>query len=68
MLILLLIGQFAIQPVMTGLKSQVWPLDVMQSALAAQFKMWHGLASILYLIQSLLGIVLVANPIFQKNV
>lgn len=68
MLLLLLIGQLAIQPVMAGLKSQVWPLDVMQSALAAQFKLWHGLASVLYLMQSLLGIVLAADPGPKKNV
>jgi hypothetical protein len=31
----------------------------MNSAYAAQFKTWHGISSILYLIQSLLGIALV---------
>lgn len=68
MLILLLIGQFAIQPIMANLKAQALPLDVMQSALAAQFKTLHGLASILYLLQSLLGIALVINPHAPKNI
>ncbi len=67
MLALLLVGQFAIQPVMADLKSQVFPLDVMQSALAGQFKTLHGLASILYLIQSLLGVALVVNLPAAKN-
>jgi hypothetical protein len=61
MLILLLAGQFLIQPVMVALKAQAFPLDVMQSALASQFKMMHGLANILYLIQSLLGLVLIIS-------
>lgn len=49
MLILLLIGQFAIQPIMAELKLQALPLDVMQSAMASQFRALHGVASILYL-------------------
>ena len=63
MLILLLIGQLGIQPIMVGLKAQAFPLDVMQSALASQFKILHGVSSILYLLQSLLGIWLVINPV-----
>jgi uncharacterized membrane protein YozB (DUF420 family) len=61
MLALLFVGQFVIQPFMAALKAQAFPLDVMQSSLASQFKVMHGLASILYLIQSLLGLVLVIS-------
>ncbi|MFA5824404.1 MAG: DUF4149 domain-containing protein [Gallionellaceae bacterium] len=68
MLLLLLIGQFAIQPVMADLKSQALPLDVMHSALAPQFKALHGVASILYLIQSLLGIALLVRSFDLKNI
>ncbi len=68
MLILLLIGQFAIQPIMLDLKSQASPLDVMQSAMAAQFKWLHGLSSILYLLQSLLGIGLLIDPLPVKKI
>lgn len=67
MLLLVLIGQFAIQPVMAELKAQALPLDVMQSALAGQFKTLHGVASILYLIQSLLGLVLLIRLPGVKN-
>ena len=66
MLILVLIGQFGIQPVMVDLKAQAFPVDVMQSALASQFKALHGLASILYLLQSLLGVVFVITQVSNK--
>lgn len=59
MLLLTLIGQFGLQPVMAGLKAQALPLEVMQSAYSGQFRMLHGVSSILYLVQSLLGIALV---------
>jgi hypothetical protein len=59
MLLLVLAGQFILQPIMAGLKLQAMPLDVMNSVYAAQFKTLHGIASILFLIQSLLGIALV---------
>ena len=55
MLSITLVTQFYIQPLMAEMKLQVLPFEVMQSALAGQFKMWHGISSILYLIGSLLG-------------
>jgi hypothetical protein len=66
MLVLLLIGQFGIQPVMVDLKAQVFPMDVMQSALASEFKALHGMASILYLFQSLLGVLLAITHVSKK--
>lgn len=68
MLILVVIGQFGIQPVMDNMKSQALPLDVMQSTLAPQFKELHGVASIFYLIQSLLGGLLVARLFAIKSI
>jgi len=59
MLLLTLIMQFGIQPIMTSLKAQAFPADIMKSAFADQFKMLHGISSLLYLAQSLLGAVLV---------
>jgi len=55
MLLLTLVIQFGIQPMMADLKAQALPLDVMLSAQAGRFKMLHGLSSIIYLTQSLLG-------------
>jgi hypothetical protein len=59
MLLLTLAGHFGIQPVMAHLKAQAMPADVMQSVFADRFKAWHGVASIGYLLESLLGVVLV---------
>ena len=59
MLLLTIVMQFGIQPIMISLKAQALPADIMQSAFADQFKMLHGISSLLYLAQSLLGAVLV---------
>ncbi len=61
MLFITLLMQFCIQPLMADLKIQALPLDVMKSAFAPSFKMWHGVSSILYLVESLLGAVLVVR-------
>lgn len=59
MLIFSLIIQFGLSPVMANLKVQALPLDVMHSTFADQFKILHGISSILYLLESLLGLYLV---------
>ena len=59
MLVLVLAGHFGIQPVLAQLKSSALPNDVMQSVFASRFKTWHGVASIAYLLECLLGIGLV---------
>ena len=60
MLALGLIIQCGLSPVMAQLKLQAQPLDVMHSRFAAQFKMLHGVSSILYLLETLLGLYLLA--------
>lgn len=59
MLLIAMVLQFGFQPVMNGLKAQALPLDVMHSEFASRFGMLHGISSIFYLIQSLLGVFLV---------
>ena len=59
MLMLILAGHFGIQPILAELKAQAGATDVMQSVFADRFKTWHGVASIAYLVESLLGLVLV---------
>ncbi len=59
MLLLTLISQFGIQPIMTELKAQALPADVLHSVYAGRFETLHHVASTLYLIESLLGIVLI---------
>jgi len=52
-------SQFGIQPLMVQLKADALPRDVMESILRDRFVAWHGISSILYLVQSLLGLWLV---------
>lgn len=59
MLVLVLAGHFGIQPVLEGLKSQAFPADVMQSVFADRFRNWHGVASVAYLVECLLALVMV---------
>ena len=59
MLLLVLAGHFGIQPVLAQLKADAFPADVMQSVFANRFKTWHGVASIAYVVQCLLGFVVV---------
>lgn len=59
MLLLVLAGQLGIQPILTQLKAMAFPADVMQSVFADRFRHWHGIASIAYLLECLLGAVLV---------
>ncbi len=61
MLLISLVLQFGIQAIMADLKLQALPLDVMHSANADRFKMLHGISSIIYLLQSLLGVFLVVK-------
>lgn len=59
MLGLIVIAQFGIQPLMAELKRAVAPGQLMDGPLRDRFALWHGISSILYLIQSVLGAVLV---------
>lgn len=59
-MLLLVLGQhFGIQPVLQALKDQAMPQAVMESAFRSRFAAWHGVSSIVYLIESLLGLFLV---------
>jgi MFS family permease len=60
MLLLAAAGHFGIQPLMAQLKAEAWPRQVMESAVRDRFAAWHGVASIVHLVQSLLGLLLVA--------
>lgn len=61
MWILVLVGEFGIQPLLAQLKASALPNDVMQSVFASRFKTWHGIASIAYLVECLLGVWLVVK-------
>lgn len=59
MLVLTLAGEFGVQPILAGLKDQALPTGVMESVFRDRFVAWHGIASVLYLILSVLGVALV---------
>ncbi|MDR2195588.1 MAG: DUF4149 domain-containing protein [Gallionellaceae bacterium] len=61
MLALTLIGLCGIQPAIAEIKAQVAPGSVADSPLAGRFGMLHGMASMIYLLQSLLAAVLVVR-------
>lgn len=61
MWVLVLIGEFGIQPLLAQLKASALPNDVMQSVFASRFRTWHGVASIAYLVECLLGVWLVVK-------
>lgn len=61
MLLMVMGGYFGIQPVIQHLKDAALPREVMQSAFASRFERWHGIASVVYLIESLLGLVLLRS-------
>ena len=58
MLLFTLLGQFGMQPLLAEIKSQALPQYVMDSPYADRFRFWHGASSIVFLLQSLLGAVL----------
>lgn len=59
MLALVLASQFLLQPEMAALKALALPHDVMQSPYAARFDRLHHIASSLYIVKCLLGVLLV---------
>lgn len=59
MLILVVIGQFGIEPVLHALREQALPKQVMETVLRERFATWHGVASGLYVIECVLGVGLV---------
>ena len=54
-------AQFGVQPIMAGLKQQALPKEVMESIFRDRFAAWHGVASVLYLIQCAFGLVVVVR-------
>ena len=59
MLALTLIQQFWLQPFVAALRSAGAPVDALNKLPGHSFVFWHGMASVLYLFESLLALVLV---------
>ncbi|TSA21912.1 MAG: DUF4149 domain-containing protein [Betaproteobacteria bacterium] len=65
MWLLTLAQYFGIQPLLAEIKAeaalQAASKDVMESLFRDRFATWHGVSSVVYLIESLLGLVLIAK-------
>jgi Domain of unknown function (DUF4149) len=59
MLVLTAIGQFGVQPILEGLRQQAFPRQVAETVLRDRFATWHGVASVLYVVECVLGVALV---------
>lgn len=66
MLVITLLLEFGIYPLMAEIRLQAHSPDVMQSAVAQSYKMWHGISSILYLAECLLGAALVIRSMRKQ--
>lgn len=54
-------SQFGVQPILASLRQQALPTEVMQSILRDRFGAWHGVSSVLYLIECALGLIMVVQ-------
>lgn len=59
MLLLSAAQLFGLQPLIAHLRSESVPRELADAATRSRFATWHGVASALYLLQSLLGLVAV---------
>jgi len=59
MLVLTLVGQFGVHPILDALRQQAFPKQVAETLLRDRFAAWHGVASVLYVVQCALGLALV---------
>lgn len=59
MLSITVAGHFGIQPLLASLKQHALPLGVMESPYRDRFAFWHGVARVMHLLQSVLGLALV---------
>lgn len=59
MLAILLVNHFGIHPVLEAMKVKAMPKEVMESIFADRFAAWHGISSVAYLINAILGIFLI---------
>lgn len=58
MFLLTVVGLFGVQPVLAQIKAEGLPREVTEALTRNRFATWHGIASGLYVVQCLLGLVL----------
>lgn len=62
MLLLTLAGHFGVTPVLDQLRLES-AREVVESVVRSRFQTWHGIASVLWMVQSVLGVALVTQVI-----
>lgn len=64
MLVLTLAGHFGVTPIVEKLRIET-AREMVESVVRSRFQAWHGIASILWMIQSVLGVLLVTQ-VFKR--
>ncbi|MDA1339248.1 MAG: DUF4149 domain-containing protein [Proteobacteria bacterium] len=59
MLVVVIVNYFGISSVLEALKIEALPKEVMESVFSDRYRTWHGIASMAYLLECVLGIFLV---------
>jgi hypothetical protein len=59
MLALVLVGKFGVQPILAGLREQALAKEIVESVFRERFGTWHGVSSVLYLVQCALAVAMV---------
>lgn len=59
MVALAILGEFAVHPILDSLREQALARQVMEGLLRERFAVWHGVASVIYVIECALGAALV---------
>ncbi len=59
MLLLTLAAEFGVQPILASLRHPALPQEALESVFRDRFAAWHGIGSVLYVIQTVLGLLLV---------
>ncbi|MBC7778972.1 MAG: DUF4149 domain-containing protein [Proteobacteria bacterium] len=59
MLALILVGKFGVQPILAGLRDQALSREIAETVFRQRFGTWHGVSSVLYVVQSVLALALV---------
>lgn len=59
LLVFVFVGQFIIQPSIAEIKQAALPLDVLNSQYAEDFKTMHNIASVVYMVECVLGLIIV---------
>lgn len=61
MLVLTVVGHLGLQAALIDAQPESWPGELLRNIFRDRFAAWNGISSLFYLVQSLLGVVLVVK-------